>query len=145
MYDDGMTMIGRGHVPPRYALSSITTPIYALYGGLDTLADISSSKKDFPKNPIEFIKVDHYEHLDFLWANDIHHVVMPLIIPLLLTRLEKFNSQPESLSHSNILFNPSDSFKESSSEMNISHSVLSNGSLEKFLISSTSLQKKLHT
>lgn len=91
MYDDGMTMLGQGHIPPHYRLSQITIPLYLFYGEKDTLIDINNTIRDcnhgYRKDSSEIIlkvfPVKHYEHLDFLWADDLPHILFPDVLSIL--------------------------------------------------------------
>lgn len=119
MYDDGITMVGRGHIPPSYRLSKIRTPAVIFFGEKDTLVNIDNTLRDCYPEPIysheasplrdlksvpfthsqenllfrnvesrvQLTRVSHYEHLDFLWAEDINETVLPVILPLLREKL----------------------------------------------------------
>jgi lysosomal acid lipase/cholesteryl ester hydrolase len=121
MYDDGITMVGQGHIPPRYRLSRITCPMMLFHGDKDTLVNIDSTLRDcyaekiafdVPRRSsfsiqssksttnstenflfkdsdsrIIFHRIRHYEHLDFLWAEDIDTTVLPCLLPILKSKL----------------------------------------------------------
>lgn len=71
------------HVPPRFPTKQIKTPIAIFYGGSDSLVDFSVLAADLP-SPLAYVKaIERWEHLDFLWAEDIENVVYPDILKLL--------------------------------------------------------------
>lgn len=82
MYDDGITTIGQAHVPPRYRLFSVKTPILILYGGQDTLIDIRATLSECPDH-VKTRIIPEYEHLDFLFGRDIDKKVVPVLIECL--------------------------------------------------------------
>lgn len=118
MYDDGITMIGRGHIPPRYRLSKITVPRLVFHGECDTLVNIENTMRDCCQLPgrcpsysspllptlrtlkasgssttvsegsVQVIRVKHYEHLDFLWGKDVHVEVIDRIKPFFQAKLD---------------------------------------------------------
>ncbi|KAI9592296.1 triacylglycerol lipase [Syncephalis fuscata] len=71
-----------GHISLTYPTQRIHTPIALFYGGCDSLSNINELLKDLPV-PAYAHKVDHFEHLDFLWADDAHQVVYPDVVRLL--------------------------------------------------------------
>lgn len=71
------------HVPPRFPTKQIKTPIAIFYGGSDSLVDFSVLAADLP-SPLAYVKaIERWEHLDFLWAEEIENVVFPDILKLL--------------------------------------------------------------
>jgi len=67
---------------PKYQLSRIQTPIALFHGGEDSLADVNELLKNLP-TPIYQQCEEEYEHLDFLWAKNVHINVHPTILRLL--------------------------------------------------------------
>lgn len=59
-----------GYVLPRYPLERITVPMRLFYGGLDNLPDVDWMRQTLQKGTY-FQCEDSYEHLDFLWADDV--------------------------------------------------------------------------
>jgi lysosomal acid lipase/cholesteryl ester hydrolase len=88
MYDDDASnafSIGasnRYYKVARFPTRNIKTPIVMLYGGSDSLVDIRVMLKELPKHTIAH-KIDHFEHLDFLWAQDIDKLVFPHVFEAL--------------------------------------------------------------
>jgi len=88
MYDDDASnafSIGasnRYYKVARFPTRNIKSPIVLLYGGSDSLVDISVMLKELPKHTIVH-KIDHFEHLDFLWAQDIDKLVFPHVFEAL--------------------------------------------------------------
>ncbi|KAJ9076164.1 cholesterol esterase [Entomophthora muscae] len=74
------------HIALGYPTRQITCPIAVFYGGSDTLTEITRLFSLLPQ-PVYSKEVSHYEHLDFLWADDIHREVYNHLVPL----LSKFN------------------------------------------------------
>ncbi|KAI8072907.1 Alpha/Beta hydrolase protein [Gongronella butleri] len=71
------------HVPPKFPTRQIKAPIALFYGGSDSLVNIDVLLGDLPR-PLAYIKkVEQWEHLDFVWANDIESLVYPDIFKLL--------------------------------------------------------------
>ncbi|KAL2180917.1 Alpha/Beta hydrolase protein, partial [Thermothelomyces heterothallicus CBS 202.75] len=58
----------------RYPTRNIRTPIVLVYGGSDSLVDIKAMLRELPPQTIA-AEIPHYEHLDFLWARDVHEQV----------------------------------------------------------------------
>ncbi|PSK42415.1 hypothetical protein B9Z65_4329 [Elsinoe australis] len=88
MYDDDIQKpIGVGSGSKYYKVAkfptrNIKTPIVLVYGGSDSLVDINIMMRELPKHT-EAIEVPHYEHLDFLWASDVHKQVFPHVMTAL--------------------------------------------------------------
>ncbi|KAG0164437.1 cholesterol esterase [Apophysomyces sp. BC1034] len=79
------------HVPPRFPTKQITTPIAIFYGGSDSLVDFDVLSADLP-SPLAYVKgIEKWEHLDFLWAENIEKHVHPDILKL----LQHFNPLPK--------------------------------------------------
>ncbi|RIA91353.1 sterol esterase-like protein [Glomus cerebriforme] len=87
MYDDlppySYTSTSLGYSCQRFPTLQITTPTAIFYGGRDSLADMNMLLKQIPA-PVLMREVLDYEHLDFLWARDVHQKVFPDIFNLLL-------------------------------------------------------------
>ncbi|KAL9072191.1 MAG: hypothetical protein Q9157_005203, partial [Trypethelium eluteriae] len=66
----------------KFPTRNIKTPIVLVYGGSDSLVDISVMLKELPKHTIAK-EIPHYEHLDFLWASDVNSQVFPHVIDAL--------------------------------------------------------------
>ncbi|KAL4961827.1 sterol esterase [Aspergillus stella-maris] len=64
----------RFYKPVKYPTRNIKTPIVLLYGGSDSLVDINVMQKELPRGTIAK-EIPKYEHLDFLWANDVSELV----------------------------------------------------------------------
>lgn len=84
MYDDeirGPFSIGSSHryyKPVKYPTRNIKSPVVLIYGGSDGLVDIDVMLRELPCRTIVKV-IPKYEHLDFLWAQDVneqvfHHV-----------------------------------------------------------------------
>lgn len=93
MYDDDiqspvMAFSGKNfYKVARFPTRNITTPIVLVYGGSDSLVDIRVMLKELPGHTVAK-KIEHYEHLDFLWAADVDKLVFPHV----LDALEKYST-----------------------------------------------------
>jgi lysosomal acid lipase/cholesteryl ester hydrolase len=66
----------------RYPTRNIKTPIVLVYGGADSLVDIKVMLRELPRQTVA-TEIPHYEHLDFLWARDVHELVFPHVFDAL--------------------------------------------------------------
>lgn len=88
MYDDdssgkfSITAVNRYYKPAKFPTRNIKTPIVLVYGGSDSLVDIRVMLRELPRHTIA-TEVPHYEHLDFLWAQDVDRLVFPHVIEAL--------------------------------------------------------------
>lgn len=69
----------RYYKPAKYPTRNIKCPIVLIYGGTDSLIDMEVMRRELPLERTIVIKIPHYEHLDFLWAGDVHETVFPHI------------------------------------------------------------------
>ena len=88
MYDDdvqaplGIGAIDRYYKVAKFPTRNIKTPILLVYGGSDSLVDIKVMLKELPKHTVAK-EVLHYEHLDFLWGQDVDTLVFPYVFEAL--------------------------------------------------------------
>lgn len=88
MYDDDSSSkfsIGarrRYYKVAKFPTRNIRTPIVLVYGGSDSLVDIRIMLKELPRHTIA-TEIPHFEHLDFLWAQDVHTQVFPHVLDAL--------------------------------------------------------------
>ncbi|KAI9651855.1 MAG: cholesterol esterase [Trizodia sp. TS-e1964] len=88
MYDDDVQAplkIGSGskyYKVAKFPTRNIRTPIFLLFGGSDSLVDIGVMLKELPKHTIA-TEIPHFEHLDFLWGNDVDKLVFPRVFEAL--------------------------------------------------------------
>ncbi|KAL1878575.1 hypothetical protein VTK73DRAFT_7753 [Phialemonium thermophilum] len=66
----------------KYPTRNIRTPVVLLYGGSDSLVDIRVMLRELPPRTLA-TEIPHYEHLDFLWARDVHVHVFPHVFDAL--------------------------------------------------------------
>ncbi|KAI9729879.1 MAG: cholesterol esterase [Cirrosporium novae-zelandiae] len=66
----------------KFPTRNIKTPIVLVYGGSDSLVDIDIMLKELP-NHTTAREVPHFEHLDFLWAQDVDTLVFPYVFDAL--------------------------------------------------------------
>lgn len=82
MYDDEMqapmriSNDAKYYKVPKFPTRNIKTPIVLVYGGSDSLVDINIMLKELPRHTVAE-EIPHYEHLDFLWANNVEELVFP--------------------------------------------------------------------
>jgi len=67
---------------PKFPTRNIKTPIVLVYGGSDSLVDIDVMLKELPHHTIAK-EVPHYEHLDFLWGQEVESLVFPHVFEAL--------------------------------------------------------------
>lgn len=66
----------------KFPTRNIKTPIVLVYGGSDSLVDIRLMLKELPKHTVAK-GIQKYEHLDLLWASDVHTLVFPHVLEAL--------------------------------------------------------------
>jgi lysosomal acid lipase/cholesteryl ester hydrolase len=88
MYDDeyqapwNVSDGARFYKVARFPTKNIKTPIVMVYGGSDSLVDIDIMLKELPRHTIAK-EIPHYEHLDFLWGEDVATLVFPHVFEAL--------------------------------------------------------------
>ena len=88
MYDDDASnafSIGasnRYYKIAKFPTRNIKTPIVLVYGGSDSLVDIKVMLKELPRHTIA-TEIPHFEHLDFLWAQEVDKLVFPHVFEAL--------------------------------------------------------------
>ena len=88
MYDDDSTnkfSIGAGnryYKVAKFPTRNIKTPIVLVYGGSDSLVDIRVMLRELPRHTIA-TEISHFEHLDFLWAQEVDTLVFPHVLEAL--------------------------------------------------------------
>lgn len=86
MYDDDSPLTlgnsSRFTKVAKYPTRNIKTPIVLVYGGSDSLVDIKAMLRELPPTTVA-TEIPHYEHLDFLWARDVHVQVFPHVFDAL--------------------------------------------------------------
>lgn len=78
----GTTSTRRYTKVAKYPTKNIKTPIVLVYGGSDSLVDIEVMRRELPRGTVT-TEIKHYEHLDFLWASDVHELVFPRVFEAL--------------------------------------------------------------
>ncbi|KAI9814547.1 MAG: cholesterol esterase [Thelocarpon impressellum] len=66
----------------KFPTRNIKTPIVLMYGGSDSLVDIDVMLRELPSHTVAK-EVPHFEHLDFLWANETDTLVFPHVFTAL--------------------------------------------------------------
>ena len=66
----------------KFPTRNIKTPIVLVYGGSDSLVDIRVMLKELPKHTVAK-EVPHFEHLDFLWGQEVETLVFPHVFEAL--------------------------------------------------------------
>jgi len=84
MYDDEVqapvSFLGKKfYHPAKFPTRNIVTPIFLLYGEIDSLVDIDVMLAELPKHTT-YQGVPNHEHLDMLWGHDVHEVVIPHVL-----------------------------------------------------------------
>lgn len=105
MYDDdvqaplSVASPERYYKVARFPTRNIRTPIVLVYGGSDSLVDIKVMLRELPKHTIAK-EVPHFEHLDFLWAQDVQQLVFPHVFEALKEHAGRDHLATLSLYHS---------------------------------------------
>ena len=66
----------------KFPTRNIKTPIVLVYGGIDSLVDIRVMLKQLPRHTVAK-EVPHFEHLDFLWGQEVETLVFPHVFEAL--------------------------------------------------------------
>lgn len=66
----------------KFPTRNIKTPIVLVYGGSDSLVDIKVMLKQLPRHTVAK-EVPHFEHLDFLWGQEVETLVFPHVFEAL--------------------------------------------------------------
>lgn len=88
MFDDdvqvGMNIAApdRFYKVAKFPTRNIKTPIVLVYGGSDSLVDIKVMLKELPHHTQAY-EIKHFEHLDFLWAQEVDKLVFPHVFTAL--------------------------------------------------------------
>lgn len=72
----------------KFPTRNIKTPIVLLFGGSDSLVDIDVMLRELPRHTI-VREVPHFEHLDFLWGQQVDTLVFPHVFDA----LEKYSGR----------------------------------------------------
>ena len=88
MYDDdvqaplGLGATDRYYKVAKFPTRNIKTPILLVYGGSDSLVDIEVMLKELPRHTVAK-EIPHFEHLDFLWGQEVEKLVFPYVFEAL--------------------------------------------------------------
>lgn len=66
----------------KFPTRNIKTPIVLMYGGSDSLVDIRVMLQELPRHTVAK-EVPHFEHLDFLWGQEVETLVFPHVFKAL--------------------------------------------------------------
>ncbi|KAJ2314173.1 cholesterol esterase [Coemansia sp. Cherry 401B] len=66
-----------------YPVNRITTRVSLFHGGSDSLSSVDVLLKDLNGAPVESTCFEHYEHMDFLWADTVGMLVYPKVLSAL--------------------------------------------------------------
>lgn len=98
MYDDDVQPVvgssSKYTKVARFPTRNIKTPIVLLFGGSDSLVDISVMLKELPAHTIA-TEIAHFEHLDFLWAREVDRLVFPHVFDALSSFCTTEHTQEE--------------------------------------------------
>ena len=100
----------------KFPTRNIKTPIVLVYGGSDSLVDIRVMLKELPRHTVAK-EVPHFEHLDFLWGQEVESLVFPYVFEALSEYAGRDHLKSPELSHKNprnrrIAMNTSSSYLE---------------------------------
>ncbi|KAK9450877.1 Alpha/Beta hydrolase protein [Limtongia smithiae] len=87
MFDDDVNSPVRMYGTAFYRVAqfptrNIRTPIYLVYGTADSLVDIDAMRAALPPSTVA-VPVAGHEHLDIVWGDEVHRVVIPHVLQVL--------------------------------------------------------------
>lgn len=100
MYDDdvqpplSLGSVSKYTKVAKFPTRNIKTPIVLVYGGSDSLVDISVMLRELPAHTVA-TEIPHYEHLDFLWAREVNTLVFPHVFDALESFCDAEHSKEE--------------------------------------------------
>jgi lysosomal acid lipase/cholesteryl ester hydrolase len=106
MYDDdvqapfGLGASDKYYKVAKFPTRNIKTPIVLVCGGSDSLVDIKVMLKELPRHTIAK-EVPHFEHLDFLWAQEVESLVFPHVFEALTAYAGRDHMQSTVFTHRN--------------------------------------------
>ena len=112
MYDDdvqtpmSVAASDRYYKVAKFPTRNIKTPFVLVYGGSDSLIDIEVMLKQLPRHTVAK-KISHFEHLDFLWAQEVEQLVFPIVFETLTMyagrdHLKSVDPHPRSLGNGQV-------------------------------------------
>lgn len=107
MYDDdvqaplSLGASDRYYKVAKFPTRNIKTPTVLVYGGNDSLVDIEVMLKELPRHTVAK-EVPHYEHLDFLWGQEVDSLVFPHVFEALTTYAGRNHLHPREIMYENI-------------------------------------------
>ena len=107
MYDDdvqaplSLGASDRYYKVAKFPTRNIKTPIVLVYGGSDSLVDIKVMLKELPRHTVAK-EIAHFEHLDFLWGQEVESLVFPHVFEALASYAGRNHMQPRELTYENI-------------------------------------------
>ena len=140
MYDDdvqaplSLGASDRYYRVAKFPTRNIKTPIVLVYGGSDSLVDIRVMLKELPRHTVAE-EVPHFEHLDFLWGQEVETLVFPHVFEALSKYAGRDHLKSLELTHKStgnrrLAINGSSSYPEDDLSSNTTGS-MSEGNLEK--------------
>jgi lysosomal acid lipase/cholesteryl ester hydrolase len=100
MYDDdvqpvvSLSSVSKYTKVAKFPTRNIKTPIVLVFGGSDSLVDINVMLKELPSHTVA-TEIQHYEHLDFLWAREVDTLVFPHVFDALESFCDAEHSKEE--------------------------------------------------
>ncbi len=118
----------------KFPTRNIKTPIVLLYGGSDSLIDIRVMLKELPKHTVAK-EVPHFEHLDFLWGQEVETLVFPHVFEALSEYAGRDHLQSPELTWKNagnrrLAINGSSSYPEDDLSSNTTGDVSDSNTME---------------
>jgi len=109
MYDDDRSIGSSNYYykVAKFPTKNIKTPIILVYGGSDSLVDIKVMLKELPQHTTLVHEIPHFEHLDFLWAQDVKKLVFPVVFAA-LARHAQTKLMDDKRAIENVLFDVSE-------------------------------------
>lgn len=107
MYDDdvqaplSLGASDRYYKVAKFPTRNIKTPIVLVYGGSDSLVDIKVMLKELPRHTVAK-EVSHFEHLDFLWGQEVESLVFPHVFEALTSYAGRNHMHPNHITYETI-------------------------------------------
>ena len=107
MYDDdvqaplSLGASDRYYKVAKFPTRNIKTPTVLVYGGSDSLVDIDVMLKELPRHTVAK-EIPHFEHLDFLWGQEVESLVFPHVFDALTTYAGRNHLHPREIMYAEL-------------------------------------------
>lgn len=121
----------------KFPTRNIKTPIVLVYGGSDSLVDIRVMLKELPRHTVAK-EIPHFEHLDFLWGQEVETLVFPHVFEALSEYAGRDHLKSPGLTYKStgnrhLAVNGSSSYPEDDGDMSDSNLETNKGSARHYM------------